>query len=432
MKLTRFTALILLAASLLLLFAGCEKEEPEISTEPAIEVTEPIEAPKLILVEDGKTDFKIIRSEDAVGYDLDTSMLVYQRAKATLSSSFKITEDWSSPLDPTPADAHEILLFETNRAESAAALADLDVDGYLIRVTEHKIVIVGSSPSACNAALYYFFDTLIPKHTENGVIALPIGFEKKQAVERETVDIAQAMRDGKTVGADFKIVFEYSGPTNFGTAQGAATDGKYAYVAMKDGSGGTEVDKIIKIDMATWTVVAESETFPLDHANDIAYDPAKKQLIVVNMLDCFVSLIDTETLALVEQKKLPYGTWGAGYVDGASQYAFLAYGTPSGLVITDTDFNPIRSSPLTDSGGYTGQGMDADANLAYVPLSPNAGKKDNIIQIYDLTAGEYLGYVTVNTKMESESMFHTNGKQYMHFNAVGSKIAELEYYIRFE
>ena len=82
--------------------------------------------------------------------------------------------------------------------------------------------------------------------------------------------------------------------------------------------------------------------------------------------------------------------------------------------------------------GYTGQGMDADANLAYVPLSPNAGKKDNIIQIYDLQSGEYLGYVTLNTKMESESMFHTNGKQYVNFNTVGSKIAELEYYVRFE
>ena len=432
MKLTRFTALILLAASLLLLFAGCEKEEPEISTEPAIEVTEPIEAPKLILVEDGKTDFKIIRSEDAVGYDLDTSMLVYQRAKATLSSSFKITEDWNSPLDPTPADAHEILLFETNRAESAAALADLDVDGYLIRVTEHKIVIVGSSPSACNAALYYFFDTLIPEHTENGVIALPIGFEKKQAVERETVDIAQAMRDGKTVGADFKIVFEYSGPENFRTAQGAATDGKYAYVAMKDGSGGTEVDKIIKIDMATWEIVAESEILPLDHANDMTYDPEKKQLIVTNMYNCLISLIDPDTLTLIQQPTLPFGTWGIGYIDNASKYTFLASGNMGGVMITDSAFTPISNIPCGDTMGYTGQGMDADANLAYVPLSPNAGKKDNIIQIYDLTAGEYLGYVTVSTKMESESMFHTNGKQYMHFNAVGSKIAELEYYIRFE
>ena len=432
MKLIRFTAIILLLAALLTLFAACEKAEPVTTTEPAAEVTEPIEAPKLVLVDNGNTDFKIIRSENAQGYYLDTASAVYQKAKSELSSSFKLSEDWFSPLDPVPADAHEILLFDTNRAESAAALADLDVDGYLIRVTEHKIVIVGSSPSACNAALYYFFDTLIPEHTENGVIALPIGFEKKQAVERETVDIAQAMRDGKTVGADFKIVFEYSGPTNFGTAQGAATDGKYAYVAMKNSSDGTEVDKIIKIDMATWEVVAESETLPLDHANDMTYDPEKKQLIVTNMNNCLISLIDPENLTLIKQITLPYGTWGIGYIDNASKYTFLASGDMGGVMITDSAFTPISNIPCGDTMGYTGQGMDADENLAYVPLSPNAGKKDNIIQIYDLTAGEYLGYVTVYTKMESESMFHTNGKQYMHFNAVGSKIAELEYYIRFE
>jgi DNA-binding beta-propeller fold protein YncE len=201
---------------------------------------------------------------------------------------------------------------------------------------------------------------------------------------------------------------------------------------MKDGSGSAEVDKIVKIDMATWEVVAVSETFPLDHANDMTYDPATNQLIVVNMLANTISMIDAETLAYVGNKALAYGTWGAGYVDGASQYAFLAYGTPSGLVITDTDFNPIRSSPLASAPDYTGQGMDADSKYAYVPLSPSSGKNENIIQIYDIATGEYLGIVSVATKMESESMFHANGKQYMHFNSQGSQIAELEYYVRFE
>ena len=432
MKLTRFTAIILLAASLLLLFAGCDKEEPVITTEPVIEETEPIEAPKLILVENGNTDFKIIRSENAQGYYLDTASAVYQKAKSELSSSFKLSEDWFSPLDPVPEDAHEILLFDTNRTESVAALADLDVDGYLIRVTDCKVVIVGSSPTACNEALYYFFDNLIPENTADGVTSLPVGFEKKQAVERKAVDIAQALRDGKAVGADFKIVFEYSGPVGFSSSQGAATDGKYAYVAMKNASGDSEVDKIIKIDMATWEVVAESETFPLDHANDMTYDPEKNQLVVTNMNNCLISLIDPENLTLIKQMALPYGTWGIGYIDNASKYTFLASGEMGGVMTTDNQFTPISSIPFSDSMGYTGQGMDADANLAYVPLSPNAGKKDNIIQIYDLQSGEYLGYVTLNTKMESESMFHTNGKQYVNFNTVGSKIAELEYYIRFE
>ncbi|MBO5702377.1 MAG: hypothetical protein J6S71_08060 [Clostridia bacterium] len=431
MKITRAITIFLLIASLLCLFAGCNGEEP-IVTDPAPGGTEEPATELLVLVDNGKSDFTLIRSEEASGYYLDTAKAVNVKIKNTLCDKIKLADDWTGPLNPVPADAHEILLFETKRAESIQAMADLDIEGYLIRVTDCKVVIVGSSPAACNEALYYFFDTLIPEHTSGGRIALPIGFEKKQEFKSSDFDIAKALREGKTVCADFKLVFHYPGIEGFRVSQGSATDGKYAYVAMKDGSGAAEVDKIVKIDMATWDVVAVSETFPLDHANDITYDPVKKQLIVVNMLSNTVSLIDAETLAFIDATALTFGTWGAGYVDGASQYAFLAHGTPSGLVITDTDFKPIRSSPLADSTGYVGQGMDADSKYAYVPLSPSSGKNDNIIQIYDITTGEYLGIVSVATKMESESMFHANGKQYMHFNSQGSQIAELEYYIRFE
>ena len=415
-------------------FVSCAKDgtEDPVTTSADSSDTAAPEKQLLLLIENGETDFRIIRSEHAQGYYLDTASAVYQKAKETLSSSFKLSEDWFSPLDPIPADAHEILLFETNREESVQAMADLDIEGYLIRITDCKVVIVGSSPAACNEALYHFFDYLIPDYTKDGVTAFPVGLEVKREFSAADFDIGEALRAGKTVCADFNVVFEYSGIENFRVAQGAATDGKYAYVAMKDGSGGAEVDKIVKIDMESWSIVATSETFPLDHANDMTYDPELGQLIVVNMLDNVISFIDAETLALVKQTALPFGTWATGYVDGASRYAFLAYGTPSGLVITDRNFNPIFSAPHADSTGFVGQGMDADEKYAYVPLSPNTGKYENVIQIYDITTGEFLGIIHVDTKMESESMFHVGDKHYMHFNSRGSQIAELEFYVRFK
>jgi DNA-binding beta-propeller fold protein YncE len=184
--------------------------------------------------------------------------------------------------------------------------------------------------------------------------------------------------------------------------------------------------------MATWKVVLESEEMPLDHANDMTYDPVRKHLVVVNMLNNLVSVIDPETLTLTESKTLAYGTWGVGYIDGADQYTFLAYGSPSGLVIADGDFTPIRATALADTTGYVGQGMDADAKYAYVPLSPDGGTKDNVIQIFDINTGEYLGKVSVKTTMESESMFHVGDDIYLHFNNQGAKIATLEFYERFE
>jgi hypothetical protein len=147
------------------------------------------------------------------------------------------------------------------------------------------------------------------------------------------------------------------------------------------------------------------------------------------MLNGILTIVDPEALTIVEQAALTFGTWGAGYIDGTEQYVFLA---GLGLTVTDTDFNVIRSSPLKGAEGYTGQGMDADAQFAYVPLSPNAGKSTNIIQIYDLSTGEYLGIITVGTKMESESMFHVGDEYYIHFNNGGSKIAKIEFYVKFE
>jgi len=428
--------LILISAMLLGAFASCAPDdapitETTVATEP--EDTEPPAPSTLVFADNGETDFIVVRPEKAQGYYLDTASVVYQKLKTLLSESFKLSEDWINPLEPSPEDRHEILLFSTNRAESIQAAADLTFDGYIIRVTEHKVVIVGSNPTACNEALYHFFDFIIPDHTKDGVTALPIGLEVKKEVDASSIDFAEAMRSGKTVCADFEIVFKYPQKDGFTAAQGSATDGKYAYVIMKDSkSESREIDRVVKIDMATWEVVLESETMTLDHANDMTYDPVNNILIVTNMYENLVSIINPEDLTLIEQKKLPYGSWATGYVDGAGQYAFLAYGTPSGLVITDTSFNPIRSSALASSEGYIGQGMDADANFAYVPLSPNAGKSDNVIQIYDIKTGEYLGNVSVATKMESESMFHVGDDFYMHFNNVGSKIAILEFYISFE
>ena len=428
--------IILLAAAMLLLaFASCGTSNTPAETtaaEGTAELTEPAAPTELVFIENGKTAFTVIRSETAQGYYLDTAAVVNKKLKSRFSPDFKITDDWVNPREPIPENVPELLLFETNREESKQALADLDVEGYMIRVTDCKIVIVGTSPAACNEALYCFFDRLIPEYTKDGRTAFPIGLEIKEEFKASDFDIGQALREGKDLCADFEVIFNYRGKDGFSTAQGAATDGKYAYVVMKKKEDNVETDRIVKIDMETLQIVLESKEMPLDHANDMTYDPIKKRLVVVNMLNNLISIIDPETLELVEQKTLAYGTWGVGYIDGTEQYAFLAYGSPSGLVITDSDFAPIRSSKLADTTGYIGQGMDADAKYAYVPLSPDSGARDNIIQIFDIKTGEYLGKVSVKTSMESESMFHIGDDHYLHFNSQGSKIATLEFYVRFE
>jgi hypothetical protein len=428
--------IFLLAAVCLFVLISCVPEEVVNGTAPPqaaeAETTSEPTAPELVLVDGRKTDFKVVRAEGAKGFAFDTATAFNKRLRDRISPDFIITDDWVSPKKPSPEKDHEILLFETNRAESLAAMADLNFHGYIIRVTDCKIVIVGTSPAACSEALYHFVDTMIPEHTKEGKISFPIGLEVKQEFKASDLDLAKALRQGKPLCADFNVLFNYPKKDGFTAAQGSATDGVHAYVVMMDSSGEREVGRIVKIDMRTWEVVQESETMVLDHANDMTYDPATKQLIVTNMYDNLISIIDAETLTLVEQKKLPYGTYGAGYIDGSEKYAFLGYGSVGGLVITDKDFNVVRSTPLDSVTDYVGQGMDADAKYAYVPLSPKSGIDHNIIQIYDITSGDFLGNAIVKTTMESESMFHVGNDIYMHFNNAGSKIAKLEFYIRFE
>lgn len=439
MNIKKLTTLLLAIAAAPLMLAACNDEKPEVT---AGETQDPIEAQTseeakpdaiLLLADNGKSDFTLIRSEGASGYYLDTAKAVNQRLKK-LSEDIKFSDDWVHPTSTAHLEAHELLLFTTNRAESEATMAELSFEGYIIRITDCKIVIVGSSPASCNEALYHFFDRIVPEYTKDGRIELPVGLEIKQEVAAEAIaiDIQAALSSGKTVCADFEVVFNYPRKDGFTSAQGSATDGKYAYVIMKDASGEREVDRVVKVDMATWSVVLESETMPLDHANDMTYDPVNDVLIVTNMYDNLISFIDPKDLTLIEQKKAVFGSWATGYYEGTEQYVFLAYGSPSGLLITDTNLAPIRSSALTSAQGYVGQGMGTDSKLAYVPLSPSTGKSDNIIQIYELATGKYLGLISVATKMESESMFHVGDDYYIHFNNSGSKIAKLNFYIRFE
>ena len=432
----RILSLLFLTLSLFLMLFSCDgngegSTAPESTPEVTLPETDPTPT-ELVLIENGQSDFKIIRGENATGYYKDTAIAVHKKLNSIYNAGFSISIDWYNKNTEDPSRDHEILLFDTNRAESAAALEDLTFEGYLIRVTDCKIVVVGSSPANSNAALYELFDVILPKYTKDTRIALPIGLEIKKEFSESDFDLEAAIRGGKKVCAHIEQIFNYPAKDGFTAAQGVATDGKYIYTVVKNASGSSEVDRIVKVDMETLSIVKESETLPLDHANDMTYDPVRKQLVVVNMYNNLITLIETENLTVTERHTLPYGTWATGYIPSLDRFTFLAYGTPSGLVITDKDFTPISSSPLASAPDYVGQGMDTDDKFAYVPLSPSSGKSDNIIQIYDIATGEYLGIVSIMTKMESESIFHIGNDFFIQFNYKGSTICTLEFYEQFE
>jgi hypothetical protein len=430
MKLKKIISVFLLICTLFSLCA-CKPEETEQTTAPESECETPKEE-KLVFVEDGKTDFKTIRSENAEGYYIDTARTVYRKLKDEYSADFKQGEDWINPLEPDPRSAHELLLFDTNREESKAAMADLTFDGYIIRVTDCKIVIVGSGITQCNAALEDFFYSIIPANTAEGVTAFPVGLEVKKELADADFDFGEAISKGKSLGAHITEVFKYSGQGGFGSSQGATSDGEYVYIAIKKKEGGTETDKIVKVDAKTWEVVQVSEELYLDHANDMTYDFAGGQLAVVNMVGGVISFIDTESLTVTKSPSHPFFTSAIEYIEENGQYLLRA---GNGFIYTDGELNQISSHTVSgypaELDKYTGQGMYADSKYLYIPRSPTAGLADNIIIVCD-SEGKYLTTVTLATKMESETIF-TIGKQfYVSFNKSCNVICEMEFYEVFE
>ena len=119
---------VLLISIALLSLSACTPEDAEWTTAPEAETEAIAEEKLLVLLDNGATDFKIVRAEGAKGFQLDTAVAVNNRMRATLSRDFKIIDDWMNPNGPAVNTDHEILLFETNRPETAAALEDLDFE----------------------------------------------------------------------------------------------------------------------------------------------------------------------------------------------------------------------------------------------------------------------------------------------------------------
>ena len=146
----RTLALIILLASVLSLFAACEKDPPIVD-----ENTEILDISGYSIVRFDKSKPTVKRKTTA----LKTSI------KDTLGLDLSVEEDWYNPNNPPDLNAKEILIGETNRKESQDALAKIMTSGkenkFVIEFTENKIVIVGNTYGATLRAMSYFINNYV-------------------------------------------------------------------------------------------------------------------------------------------------------------------------------------------------------------------------------------------------------------------------------
>lgn len=133
------------------------------ATEPAADRPEATEttaaatdapAPKpLRIVTNGKSDYRLIYPADDRSITTLTGafLKLLNRSVGWLPGFY---EDSNTPAD---ADTYEILVGNTNRPESRAAMEGLPANGYRIQVTDRKVVLVGTDNYALSLAISEFF-----------------------------------------------------------------------------------------------------------------------------------------------------------------------------------------------------------------------------------------------------------------------------------
>ena len=199
----------------------------------------------------------------------------------------------------------------------------------------------------------------------------------------------------------------------YAVAQGAATDGTYAYYMMA--SSTTQMGRILKIRLSDGAVVGRGPVIGIHHANGMTYDSKRNKLVAVGYgaYRQNLSFINPDTLQLEENKTLRYtyasnisgmptgaqnnGIAAISYIPKYDVYVARSRGKVSGYSETTGSANNniwvFRADNLeavghiytkvTGSYPETYQAMDADEKYVYFLLSPGSGQSRNIILALD-------------------------------------------------
>ena len=318
----------------------------------------------------------------------------------------------------------EILVGDTSRKETKDALAALGSDrGYIIRIDGSKLVIAGTDDTWTALALHGFASRILKTRDclkgEN--LLLPKDFQLTDRGEDPQL-IARMIKNKYKFTLTLHYVMQCPPVDDIYVAQGAASDGKHFYFAMRN-SGDTKTI-VYKYSMSTLQLVGQSPEFNGGHANDMTFDTAGGRVIVAHgqTQGRILTPLDGETLEVRPNINISVGGGAITYSPARNAYSISQGG--STFFVLDADFKLKVNKNRTDSTPYTAQGMGSDESYVYFPMS---GSKDNVLVVYDWD-GNYVTTLTVPTATESESMFYAAGKYYVNFYggaSVGGRLYEI-------
>lgn len=386
----------LLAISTLLLLSSCANPQdtgtsqdtqpsaPDIQTTTPAQTTTADPGPdysdKLVIVLDGETKYSIIRSDRAQERVVKAGSALHTGIREATGITLTLSTDWARDTSTIDQAAPEIIIGETNRTSSVGVTDALEPRTFIIKAVDEQIVIAGTSDKLTARAVDYFVSEYIndPEYLQNGNLILPRDFCDIQGpFDFEMTDLINSVDEYTTT---YKKLFAIKNVDGYRIMQGGCTDGKYCYFAMENQTfpEGSHRSYIYKYDVNTWELVARSEDLPLDHSNDICYNPDKHELIVVHNAPNrnIISILDPDTLTVKEKVKIKYQIFSMAYNRSRQQYVIGLSGGQN-FALLDTEFKAVKTYTV-NSTGYTTQGVECDNDFIYF-----VQYNQNVIMIYD-------------------------------------------------
>jgi len=164
----RILSLILIFSLITTMLFACNKNKEE-TNKPEDENEEGyLSISKYTLIRLDSSDQKVTNATQ----NLKTAI------KSSLGIDIPVKTDWYNPTETLDENAKEILIDQTNRKESADALAKLDSsegDSYIIEITDNKIVILGKSATSTVRAIQYFTQNYVLTSDKAGKINMSEG-----------------------------------------------------------------------------------------------------------------------------------------------------------------------------------------------------------------------------------------------------------------
>lgn len=188
------------------------------------------------------------------------------------------------------------------------------------------------------------------------------------------------------------------------TGQGGHLVGKYWYQAYILNLGNGELenpDVVVKYNIETGQVEAESDVLKMNHANDIAYNPHTNEIIVVNCMSpsSILTILDADTLAFKRMIEIEIGVGALDYNEKRNEYVAVRFGTQC-LVVLDANFHVIGYLDCdTLMIDWTGQGICCDDDFIYFTMCKDGG---NALFIYDWS-GNYISFVHLPELQDEET-----------------------------